>query len=275
MNRKQIALGSAIAVLVLSSLAIGCGAKVPRTEQDQGSAIGSATCVRGPTRTPPTFNPGFRTPLPPDLRPDAERMAEIEAGRQRHFDETSKLIASGCDPRNFPMRAISHLDGSPPGTLDEAIARADVVVIAHVTKTAFTLIAGDDQPLAHQTLVVELILKGDATREVILYTIGGPIPDDGGMIGILKGDPVLLGGDRVLLLATKKTGEPYAGEYWPVYPVGKYYIRNGALYAPDGNPCNWIDGLSEGDAIQLIEASLRHKPQGAQDATHGCDWSRF
>jgi hypothetical protein len=239
--------------------------------QDRSTAAVGATCVRGPTYTPvPTLGPDQRkTPLPPDLRPDSTRMAEIDQGRKQAFESTRALIASGCDPRNLPMVAVSHEDGAPPQTFDEALQRADLVVTAHVTRTAFTIAEGDSFPTADTNLNIDVMLKGDAHGEITLYQIGGPIPQNGGIIEILKGDPVLLRGDDVLLLAQKRIG---ADGYWSLYPVGKYYIRDGAISVPDGSPCDWLDGRSVSDVLRLVRASLAHD---TQDAAQPCNWSSF
>jgi hypothetical protein len=265
------ALGAAVIAgsLVLVALLVwGVGRA---STQDRATAAVGATCVRGPTYTPvPTLRPEQRkTPLPPDLRPDSTRMAEIDQSRKQSFESTRALIASGCDPRNLPMVAFSHLDGLPPQTLDEALQRADLVVTAHVTKTAFTIAEGDSSPAAETTLTVDVALKGDAREEITLYQMGGPIAQNGGVIEILKGDPVLLRGDDVLLLAQKRTD---VDGYWPLYPVGKYYIRDGRISVPDGSPCDWLDGRSVSDVLRLVRASLAHD---TQDAAQRCDWSRF
>ena len=249
---------------------VACGSNSPTSTQDPAGAT-AATCVRGPTNTPPpTLKPGqLRTPLPPDLRPDSTRMAEIDQFRKRRFDATSQLIASGCDPRNLPMAALTHNDGAFPHNLGDALQQADLVVTAHVTSTKFSIDQGNPVPTADTTLIVDERLKGDAPREITLFQEGGPIPDNGGLIGIIEGDPVLLRGDDVLLLAQKRTN---ADGYWSIYPVGKYYIREGVVSVPDGSPCDWINSRSLNDVLRVVRASLSHD---SQEAAQPCDWSRF
>ena len=197
-------------------------------------------------------------------------MAEIDEFRKRRYESTRALIESGCDPRNLPMVAFTHLDGLPPQTLDEALQRADLVVTAHVTSTMFTVSESNlPFPLAVSMLTVDSTMKGRSSREIILYDQGGPVPDQGGVIGIMSGNPVLLRGDEVLLLAQKRTD---GDGYWSVYPVGKYYLRGGIVYVPDGSPCDWISGRSTTDVLRLVRASLSHD---TEEAAQTCDWSRF
>ncbi len=249
---------------------VACGSSTPAAVQDRPAEAVSATCVRGPTYTPvPTVAPDQRqTPLPPDLRPDSTRMAEIDQARKQRFESTRALLASGCDPSNLPMLAVSHLDGLHPKTFNDALQRADLVVTAHVTKTEFTIAEGDSLPTTETTLTVDSMLKGDARGEITLYQRGGPTAQNGGVIEIFKGDPVLLRGDDVLLLAQSRTN----GGYWAVYPVGKYYVRDGAISVPEGNPCDWLDGLPQDDALRLVRAALS---DDGEEAARACDWSRF
>ena len=174
------------------------------------------------------------------------------------------------------MIALTHWDGAAAQSFEEALSKADLVVIAHVTKTAFKLNPGETapvntMPLADETLAVDRTLKGEAPKELTLHQSGGPMPQGGGIIGIVKGDPVLFPGDRVLLLALKqKDGSGYGS----TYPLGKYYIRDGTVAVPDGNPCNWLDGLSEANVIKLVQTSLSSYRDDLPPA-HNCDWSRF
>ena len=212
------------------------------------------------------------TPLPPDLRPDAERMAEIDGAHQRNLDFARRFIASGCDPRSLPLRAISHLDGLPPQGLDEAIAKADLIVTGRIKGTRFAL---DDSPnpfpSAESMLMVDLVLKGAAPALITLAQAGGPVPsNDGGAIGHFAGDPVLLPGDEVIVLAMKRSD---SDAYFALYPIGKYYVREGVVHTPDGNPCDSIDGLAEADVLQLIRASLQRPLSPAFPLR--CNWARF
>ena len=200
-------------------------------------------------------------------------MAEIEAGRQRNRDFARVFIASACDLHSLPLRAFSHNDGGFPQSLDEAIEQADIVVTGRVVDTRLT--AQDDRlpfGLADSIVAVDQILKGSVSGEIVLHQEGGPVRTyDGGAIGYLEGDPVLLPGDEVILLAREIPG---GGGYSALYPVGKYYIRDGAVHTPDGNPCDSIDGLTEADVFSAIKASLKHKPP-ARSLTGRCNWERF
>jgi hypothetical protein len=145
-------------------------------------------------------------------------MAEIDAGRQRAAEFTQRFIDSGCDPRSLSQQAFSHADGNPPRGLDEAIAQADLIVTGRITNTRF--INGEPfNPSAESTLAVDLTVKGTASSQITLVQSGGPVPSsDGGAIGHLEGDPVLLAGDQVILFAKKQSGtDAYVG----LYPVGK------------------------------------------------------
>jgi hypothetical protein len=261
-------IAAAAAAGVLTFLAYGSSSL---TLTHDGVAAFNGVCVRGPTPTPPpTLKPGQqRTLSTPDLRRDSTRMAEIDGFRKKRYESTRALIASGCDPRNLPMVAVSHLDGGPPQTFDAALDRADLVVIAHVIRTTFSVNEANPIPNAFTTLAVDQPLKGGAQERILLYQAGGPIPDYGGIVGIFEGDPVLFPGDEVLLLAQKRTN---ADGYWSVCPVGKYYIRDGAVSVPAGSPCDWLNGRSTSDLLQLVSASLSH---ATQEAVQPCDWSRF
>jgi hypothetical protein len=124
-------------------------------------------------------------------------------------------------------------------------------------------------PRAVSTLAVDTTLKGNAVSEIVLHVAGGPMPQDGGIIGHLGGQPVLLRGDEILLLAQRRTGRD---GYWTVHPLGTYYIRDGLVSVPDHNPCDWLDGYPIDDALKLIEVSLAGDPTYAAQP---CDWSRF
>jgi hypothetical protein len=143
------------------------------------------------------------------------------------------------------------------------------VVTARVTRTAFSIDSGDAMPSAESTLAVNVTLKGTASPEVTIFQHGGPMPDDGGIIGHFQGDPILLPGDEVLLLAeTRASGDGY----FPVYPIGTYYTRSGAIVVPDGNPCDWLNGRSTPEVLRLVEEALSHDSREAEQL---CDWSRF
>lgn len=252
---------------VLALAASACG-------QLQGSALPADICVRGPTRTPPpTLKAGaLRTPSTPDLRPDSTRMAEIDAGRKWRLDWMNRYISSGCDPRTLPQVAIGQADGPSYATFGDAVARADTIVIGHVAATIFQTDVNDvSAPLSDATIVVERSLKGPASGEIALHQYGGPAPDDGGQINHFEGDPVFLPGDHVLLLAVSDY-LPQSGKYVPLYPVGKYYIRRGAVYAADGNPCEGINGRSMDEVSETITAYISAPPpQGS--TSNPCDGS--
>jgi hypothetical protein len=255
------------AVSVITAIACESSSQTP--DHDRSSAAESAVCVRGPTSTAVVEPDKLGTPLAPDLRPDSTRMAEIDEKRAQRFDAINQLIASGCDPRTLPMVAVSHLDGLPPYTLDEALDKADLVVTAHVTSTTFSIRTGASLPVSESTLSVDVTLKGRAPSEITLYQGGGPLPDNGGIIGYFKGEPVLLRGDEVLLVAQTQTNSV---GYRSVYPVGMYYVRAGVISVPDGNPCDWLNGRSLSDVLRLVRGSLSRE---TQDAEQPCNWSRF
>ena len=102
---------------------------------------------------------------------------------------------------------------------------------------------------------------------------GGPTTNYNGSIEIVteSGGQLLLPGDEVLLV-----GSPYgqtSGVY-TFFPVGRYTIRDGDVYAVAGNPCNTLDGLAVAEVSRIIAAFVQ---QGSVDRhlTAACDWSRF
>jgi hypothetical protein len=196
-------------------------------------------------------------------------MAEINQLQQRQLDAVKRIVASGCDPRNFQMLAVSHYDGDFPRTIDDALAEADLVFRGHVTSTSFKVDPNIRLPVATSTLALDEMLKGTAVSEITLHQVGGPLPQDGGIIGHFQGEPVLLRGDEVLLIAEKRKDRD---GYSAVYPLGIYSIRNGAITVPDGSPCDWLHGYSIDDALRIMRASLAGD---SQDAAQPCDWSRF
>jgi hypothetical protein len=209
------------------------------------------------------------TPRAPDRRPDATRIAEIEQAQKRQLEAVTRLVESGCDARNLPMVAIAHYDGDFPKTFDEALARADLVVTGHVTTTSFTVDPNSRLPRGASTLAVETTLKGRDASEITFQQEGGPMPQDGGIIGHFSGAPILLPGDEVLLIAQARAD---GGGYGSVYPMGIYFIRDGVMSVPDGSPCGWLDGRSVTDALALVRASLSGD---SQESAQACDWSRF
>lgn len=264
---------SSVAMLVFAACVVttvACGS-APSSSEDV-YAEPNPTCVRGLT---PTSDPTLRTAetralSTPDLRPDSTRMTEIDGIRRDRFEATRNLIATGCDPRNLPMVVFSHLDGLPPRNLQEALDRSDLVFTAQVVNTEFSIDEGDPSPSARTVLIPEITMKGDAPSEVVLYQMGGPVPDRGGVVAILLGEPVLFRGDRVLLFVQRR--ENLDG-YRSTYPLGKYYIGDDRIISvPEGNPCDWLDGRTIEDILSLLRAS---QSGDTQDAAQPCDWTRF
>lgn len=250
--------------LIVALLSVGCGA--PGTS---GTSVN--ICRPGSTWTPqPARTKG---PLRPDTRSDAERQAEVDAAHQRDFDFAQRFIAAGCDPRVFPERSLAHADGAFPQGLDEAVAKADLIVTGRMERVQFTATQDDLYGAADGTLRVDQAIKGDASGDITLHQEGGPYGYEGGVIAHLLGDPVLLTDDHVLVLVTKSDGND-DGSYWSLYPVGKYYIRDGVVRVPEGNPCDSIDGVPLATVVDQIRSSLS-RVDGQSQFPKTCDWTRF
>ncbi len=201
-------------------------------------------------------------------------MAEIEGFRRRRLDWMNAYIAAGCNPRGLPQVATSHADGRGYPTFADAIKQADTIVVGRVTAIVFYTDPNfEDFAVSDATIKVDRALKGDVSGKLVLHQLGGPAPDHGGELNHLSGDPVLLPGDDVLVLAASGS-DTTEGKYLPLVPVGKYYVRDGSVYAPDGNPCDVIDGRSLNDTIELI-AGYANSAASVSVTPQACDWSRY
>jgi DNA-binding CsgD family transcriptional regulator len=257
------------AALVLVAL-LGWG--VSRTTSPPSALGATAICTPSPTSTPIT--PGPKLPSTPDLRPDATREAEISQGQLENSDWSRRFIASGCDAHSLARFGIEQFAGNPYVNPDQVVAHADVIVRAHVDRTTFT-VTNDSLPprtehvMAHALLRVVETLKGEAPPRIEVDQMGGPV---GGELEEVQGQPVLLGGDEVILLAYQSSSSAGARLlYRPLNYVGVYYVRDGRVYAPKDNPCaTSIDGSPLKQATDFIRAVLKRIATGPVSSVATC-----
>ncbi|TAK67413.1 MAG: LuxR family transcriptional regulator [Dehalococcoidia bacterium] len=227
-------------------------------------------CTPGPTHT---TTPKDYRPTPPTWSPEGPGPV-ITAAIQTRVPWTDAFFAAGCDMHKLPAVSGGIYDlYNHPQTLGDAITKGDWVVMGHVTSAVFKS-EPDLSTIASSivTVAVDEALKGSITTQVTLKQRGGPTTGYGGIVVFTApGDQLLLQGDDVLLI-----GSPYgqSSGVYTFFPVGKYMIRDGKVYAVAGNPCNTLDGLAAAEASRIIRDFVR---SGVAEPRLNlrCDWSRF
>ena len=210
-------------------------------------------------------------PFPPNPdagKSDAERQAAVDAGDQAEVEYVRDFVAAATDPRTLPKIAIETFGYIGYSNPDEAIAGADVIVRGHVDSVGFSR-SFRQFGSATITLAVDENLKGDpGGKKIVVRQDGGPVRQEkGGALAYLAGNPILLPGDDVLILAK---GSPDKG-YSPLTRVGIYFVRDGRVYTPDGHPCAAvINGAQVSDVLQFIRTSVSKIGLGPISKTPSC-----
>lgn len=249
----------ALAVLTLA----GCGGGEPvvqagsRTEGKPGVEPGEGRVPEGwPTLGPCEIYGG--TTKPPVAVPDPDCGLTEEQKATRDTAATNTFLqrleewfesdyVRGLDPG--PLPRYDSLGGQTPGepTLAKAVRNADLAVLGTVATARFV----------HGRLIssfrVERTAKGRAPERVTVRQDHGVRPQDGftsaSMI-VEPTAPVLLPGDRAVLLLTKEKDDYGIGVY-----SGAYASSGGKVRSTEGNNFRGeVDGLTEDELMDRIEA---------------------
>jgi hypothetical protein len=134
--------------------------------------------------------------------------------------------ASGCDPRALKQVALSHVDGPGPSTLDDAVARADAIVVGRVASIGplDVFSPGGRLPVSTARVDVSRTLKGAPRRSLDVKQLGGIALQPEGLVLGHMGAELILPGDEVVLLLEQR-----AGAFWAVYPLGAVRLRGSAV----------------------------------------------
>jgi len=205
-----------LASAMLGALLLACGS--PAT---QVSSTGRCDLSAVPT-APPTLPVVKGVPIPPSSE-DPTRLIAIAAAR--NDAALAAYRASGCDPRALKQVGLSHLDGPPPPTLEDAVARADTIVVGQVRSLdPLDVWSQGRLPVSTAHVDIAQTLKGTPRRTIDVKQFGGiALQPEGLVLGHLGAELILPGDEVVLLL------EQRAGAFWAVYPVGAVRLRGSAL----------------------------------------------
>ncbi len=112
-------------------------------------------------------------------------------------------MPSGKNPRTLPKLEVEGIS-NPARSLEDAVHRADDVLVGVVTATTFASVH-EGLPIATSTVQLTSSLKSSKPApapQVVVLQRGGPVPSaSGGALAYLETDEaLLLPGDRVVLL---------------------------------------------------------------------------
>jgi hypothetical protein len=204
------------AVVVAALVLVACGSAA-----DPAASTASCDLSAVPT-APPTAPLVKGVPLPAASDP-SRIMADAAA---REDAALAAFRASGCDPRALKQVSLLHIDGSLALTLEEAVARADTIVVGRVRSIdpleAFTTARNGPLSTAHVDVVQTL--KGTARRTIDVKQFGGiALQPEGLVLGHLGAELILPGDDVVLFV------EQRVGAFWAVYPLGAVRMQGAVL----------------------------------------------
>jgi hypothetical protein len=185
---------------------------------------------------------------------DAQRLQQIRSAYEAQAAFVRDFVASDVDPRSLRRDAIEGFSAGP-GTLDEALAESDVVVVGSVTGVTFEPVADQWMGRAISTVDVERTLKGDAAGEIRVVAAGNPAPTAEGSPELQEIDtaPVLLPGDRVVLMLVKTSG----GDLIQLPGSGTVYLVDGMTHPLLRSPtAPSVTRLPERDLVALYLATL-------------------
>jgi hypothetical protein len=188
---------------------------------------------------------------------DAQRRAIHDQARADAAAFVEHFMASGGDLRSLPRRHESSL-ATMPADLPTALANASVVVVGTVRSIEIT--PADGLPNAVVSITVERSIQGDPGPQLDIVQLGGPAQTAGGGVELvdLEWSPLLLPGDRVLLIAEQFPSGAFAGAFFPQPGTGIVYLVGGAAQPLPVSPAvDALTGLTVADAINLYEAGGR------------------
>lgn len=206
-----------LASAMLGALLLACGSTAT-----QVSSAGACDLSAVPT-APPTPLVVKGMPIPPSSE-DPTRLIAIAAARSDAA--LAAYRASGCDPRALKQIGLSHIDGPPLPTYEEAVARADTIVVGQVRSLDPLDVYSPARPGPISTAHVDIAqtLKGTPLRTIDVKQFGGIALQPEGLVLGHPGAELILPGDEVVLLLEQR-----AGAFWAVYPVGAVRLRGSAL----------------------------------------------
>lgn len=204
------------ASVLLGALLLACGSSAIRV-----SSTGACDLSAVPT-APPTLPVVKGLPSPASSEDPARLIAKAAA---RNDAALAAYRASGCDPRSLKQIGVSHVDGPRPLTFEEAVARADTIVVGQVRSLdPLDVWSQGRLPVSTAHVDVAQTLKGTPRRTIDVKQFGGiALQPEGLGLGHLGAELILPGDEVVLLL------EHRAGAFWAVYPVGAVRLRGSAL----------------------------------------------
>jgi hypothetical protein len=204
------------AVVVAALVLVACGSSA-------GTSASTVTCdLSGVPTAPPTASLVKGVPLP--AASDPSRIIADAAAR----DDAALAAyrASGCDPRALKQVSLSHISGSAAMSLEEAVARADTIVVGRVRSLDPLEVFSPAQggPLSTAHVDVAQTLKGTARRTIDVKQFGGiALQPEGLVLGHL-GAELILPGDEVVLFVEQRVGA-----FWAVYPLGAVRVQGAVL----------------------------------------------
>ena len=204
--------------LVLAALLVlACGSSASQV------AAGRACDLSAVPTTPPTAPIVKGRPVPASFADPSQAIADAGA---RSDAALAAFRASGCEPRALRQVAVSHLDGPGPVTLEDAVARADTIVVGRVRSIEpLDVYAPARQgPVSTARIDVVQTLKGTPRPSLEARQFGGIAPQPDGLVLGHLGMELILPGDEVVLLLERN-----AGAFWTVYPLGAIRVRGSAL----------------------------------------------
>ncbi len=200
-------------------------------------------------------SPNLKLPLDPWRGlSDPNREAQVQSA----YDLQAKFIrdfnASGQDPRSLHREASQSFYGGPD-SLGGALGASDFVVLATVRNVTFEPIAGQWLGQARVTIDVLRNLKGQAgpTLELIQAGSPAPTPDGHGVLQEFDVAPVLMPGDRVILMLARVD----SGALTPLPGAGIAYLEAGLVRTLDRSALqSLLSGQTETEALDLYSAGL-------------------
>ena len=179
--------------------------------------------------------------------------AVVAAAHARNDQFLASFVASKQDPHKLPVVEVQDYAGPAASTRSGALALSDVVVQGTVVSVLFARNPSGGMPIATATLTVDAVVRGQAKSSITVEQLGGPVAQDvGGALAEDADDPLILPGDKVLLLLRQS---PATGLYKPLLGVGVMFIQpDGTVVAEDANP---FGSEITGRSLDQVLAMLR------------------
>jgi hypothetical protein len=188
---------------------------------------------------------------------DEERLARIAELRERNAEWTRQFVEKGMDPKNL---AIDNLDTYSAGaaSISEARTQSQFVIEGEVVSTTYVPEPGNLTTSIAIVKVVRTARGSIGTSEIEVLQVGGPewTEDGRGVLQQLSGDPLLLPGDRVVLLMIPARSEDQRAlnRFQTVYRAGVYLLTASGVEAPHSNAFRaTVHGLSADEVMSLFK----------------------